>query len=670
MNSQSFELLAPGGDIESIKAAIAAGADAVYCGLDRFNARNRATNISLQALKNILPLAHQHQCKIFLTLNIALLESEVPAMVRLLEQLNKCDIDGVIIQDLGLGYILKHHFPDLDVHASTQLNSHNPGQILMMKQLGVSRVNLARELNIDEIKSLAQFGHEHDVLMEVFVHGSYCVGFSGLCYMSSARNGSSGNRGRCSQPCRDTYQPTKVGVAHPLNLKDNSAFLDLPALADAGVYSLKIEGRIKKPHYVYSVVEQWRKQIQHYCQHGDITTDTTPLYKVFNRDFSAGYLHGNIGKTMFIDNPRNHAAYHFAATHKTHVQNPTHDPLTQAKSWVYDQTTYLMQRTESAIVALDAEAIANQDTTLKRKSVPFAALKPNAHTDDELAEQASPEPKLAVLISSRFDAEQLAAAHYQRYFQLPNGLAKHTRELDYIFNQHPTLIPYFPSILIGEDYDAADAFLNRHRPTRIVTNNTGVGYLAQQKGIDWVAGPQLNLMNGYSMLALQQEFGCRGGFISNEINQQQLNRITKPHGFEFHYSVYHPNDLMVSRQCLFQQTSGCKKLKLSKSCLPRCQKNTSVINLNGLSYVIDKQKGELNHIFADRHYFNDAVLADFPNRFDGVMIDLRDIVTNTHSRLNKRELVEHFHDAISSNNMASLHTVVNDTECRQYRKGL
>lgn len=183
-DKKQFELLAPGGDLESIKAAIAAGADAIYCGLDRFNARNRAANITLDVLDSVLELAHQYDCKIFLTLNIVVLESEIPAIVRLLQQLLDTKIDGVIVQDLGLAYILKHHFPALDMHVSTQMNTHNEGQIALLGKLGASRVNLSRELNIDEIAQLATFGREHNVLMEVFVHGSYCIGFSGLCYIS------------------------------------------------------------------------------------------------------------------------------------------------------------------------------------------------------------------------------------------------------------------------------------------------------------------------------------------------------------------------------------------------------------------------------------------------------------------------------------------------------
>jgi putative protease len=170
---QPFELLAPGGDLDSILAAIAAGADAVYCGLDRFNARNRATNLSYDDLMVVIEIAHQQQCQVFLTLNIMMLESELAALWRLLDRLTTSAIDGVIIQDFGLAYLLKHHFPTLDVHASTQMNTHNKGQITALSQLGASRVNLSRELNIDEITDLASYGKPHGVSMEVFVHGSY-----------------------------------------------------------------------------------------------------------------------------------------------------------------------------------------------------------------------------------------------------------------------------------------------------------------------------------------------------------------------------------------------------------------------------------------------------------------------------------------------------------------
>ena len=258
---RKIELLAPGGDVDSIKAAIAAGADAVYCGLDRFNARNSAANISFDELQGILRLAHKNSCRVYLTLNIIIVENEIPSIITLLNKLVNTNIDGVIIQDFGMFYLISNYFKGLKIHASTQLTTHNTGQIQFLSKLNATRVNLSRELNICEIKALTSFSHKNNILTEVFVHGSNCLSFSGICYFSSVHGGNSGNRGRCSQPCRDRYLTTLAGKDYPLNLKDNSAYSDLERLSVAGVDSLKIEGRIKKFDYVYTVVNSWKKQI-------------------------------------------------------------------------------------------------------------------------------------------------------------------------------------------------------------------------------------------------------------------------------------------------------------------------------------------------------------------------------------------------------------------------
>ena len=186
-----IELLAPGGDIDSIKAAILAGADAVYCGLNKFNARDRATNINFKDLNGILNLAHRNNCKVFITLNIIIVEAEIPALIKLLNRLVNTQIDGVIVQDIGMLYLLSQYFKGLKIHASTQLNTHNEGQIKFLSKLAATRANLSRELNIDEIKTLTLAGHKNNVLTEVFVHGSYCISFSGICYMSSVHGGNS-----------------------------------------------------------------------------------------------------------------------------------------------------------------------------------------------------------------------------------------------------------------------------------------------------------------------------------------------------------------------------------------------------------------------------------------------------------------------------------------------
>ncbi|EIA1341163.1 U32 family peptidase [Vibrio parahaemolyticus] len=663
MTRDQFELLAPGGDLDSIKAAIAAGADAIYCGLDRFNARNRATNLTLDNLNGVLTLAHQHSCKIFLTLNVLILESEIPAIVRLLSQLNTTKIDGVIVQDLGLAYILKHHFPDLDVHASTQLNTHNEGQILFLNQLTASRVNLSRELNINEIKHLAQFGREHNVMMEVFVHGSYCIGFSGICYISSARNGASGNRGRCSQPCREQYETTKTGNNYPLNMKDNSAFGDLKALADAGVYSLKVEGRIKKSHYVYTVVDNWRQQIDRLCEGLELSEDTTELYTVFNRDFSNAFLQGDFGKAMYIDNPRDHAVKHFSKVY----QCQSADDVQAVKKKLYDDKTAIIEKVAEQTKSFDVTSTQVSGSSLKGSiDVPTLPALPQP-------EPRQGAPKLSVLISSAQEAMLCEYHDIDVYYQLPMGLSGELSAMIELFQANPILKPWFPAILIGEDYHAARVFLETIQPESLITNNSGVGMIAKELGLGWVAGPQMNTVNSYAFKCLQDEFAASGAFVSNELNMKQMRHIKRPQNMRSFYSIYHPNTLLTSRQCLFQQTEGCRKVKVNKGCLKRCDKRTSIINLKDNPYVVQKQKGSHNSIYSEHNVLNLQVLHDLPQLFTDVLIDLRDIQTETKVSASKPELIDAFLallEEYSEQTVQTLNAMIQPTANAQYLKGL
>ncbi len=657
---EQFELLAPGGDLDSIKAAIAAGADAVYCGLDRFNARNRATNITLDVLDSVVELAHQNNCKIFLTLNIVVLESEVPSIIRLISQLTETSIDGVIVQDLGLAFIIKHYFPSLDMHASTQMNTHNEGQILLLGKLGTSRVNLSRELNIDEITHLAQFGHKHNVLMEVFVHGSYCIGFSGLCYFSSERNGTSGNRGRCSQPCRDQYKTTAAGNNYPLNLKDNSAFEDLEILANAGVHSLKVEGRIKKSHYVYTVVDNWRRQIDHFCNTGDMLSDMTEFYTVFNRDFTNGYLKGDIHRDMYIDNPRNFAATHFE-------QSIDGLGFEQAKQFIYDSNTDIIRKVDAITQAMVVEANTNRSLKGNGKVIDIPMPKQNANIS--LIEI----PQLSVLISDVSDLALMdQVSDVQFFYQIPDALDLQFEEMSEIFIGHPDLVPYFPAVIIGEHYEAAGRLLELVKPNMLVTNNLGIAEIAQSLGLSWVAGPQLNITNSFSLQCVQQELKGSGAFISNELNAMQMKRLVRPDGFKLFYSIYHPIHLMTSRQCLITQSIGCKKQRMNKGCMKRCQKTASIISLKGKSYVISKQQGSYNCLYSDENFLNLDVFSDVPNLYTDIMVDLRNVPTHTKVDVSKAELIELFKQRISvaENAELSLSRAIAGTTNKQYRKGL
>ncbi len=743
-----MELLAPGGDINSIKAAIIAGADAVYCGLDKFNARNRAVNISFDDLNGILRLAHKNNCQVFLTLNIIIVESEIPALIQLLNKLVNTSIDGIIIQDLGLFYLLSTYFKSLKIHASTQLTTHNEGQIRFLSKLNATRVNLSRELSLTEINKLAKVAKECNMLTEVFVHGSYCLSFSGICYMSSVHGGNSGNRGRCSQPCRDRFETTPVGTDFPLNLKDNSAFTSLRELHDSGVDSLKIEGRIKKFHYVYTIVDAWRKQLQQFYTNSNLSANKEALYKVFNRDFSDGFLKGTIHKNMFIDNARDHSAIHLAESDGYFSQRK----LEKAKGAVYDERTDIIATVEEKInrvsidkapliITVSGEAGAPLKITVKTpddsimlysevnliiageekltESVLLSRLKVLNDTEyfiekmnlDELnpdvflsfkeltsikkrllyflndsrefiepiavpvikkLKNITRKPTLSVLIASPNDLYLCGKTSATIYFQLSDSIKDRLPEYISLFTENKNIVPWFPSVLIGDDYTMALELMRQVKPKYIVTNNSGIAYEAYKKGIPWIAGPYLNLVNSYSLLCLKENFNCTGAFISNEINRIQLKGIKKPDGFDLYYSIYHPILLMTSRQCLIQTVIGCEKEAMDENCIAHCEKSAAITNLKKGTLYIEKQKGNYHSIYNQSNYLNADIVADIPDTFTSFMIDLRDIKTETTLGTDKLNLLKLFENLLegTTNAHGELLRMIHSTIHTQYSKGI
>ncbi|MBE4576731.1 hypothetical protein BOO30_05130 [Vibrio navarrensis] len=494
--------------------------------------------------------------------------------------------------------------------------------------------------------------------MEVFVHGSHCIGFSGLCYFSSALNGASGNRGRCSQPCRDQYQTTRAGNNYPLNLKDNSAFEDMDALVRAGVYSLKVEGRIKKSHYVYTVVDNWRKQIDHYCHTGEVLSDMSELYTVFNRDFTNGYLKGDIHREMYIDNPRNFAAAHFAS------KNVTSNGLAYkelASTSVSSATSQVKQPVNADAALQDAKKfIYDRNTDIIRKV-------------DAITQAMPVTAKLSVLIDKVSDLDLIEQVSETEFFyQIPDALDLQYQEVLNAFTRYPNLIPYFPAILIGDHYQAACRLLEHIKPKWLVTNNLGVAETAQSLGLPWVAGPQLNITNSLSLLCIEQELKGHGAFVSNELSAKQMKRLVRPEGFRLFYSLYHPIHLMTSRQCLLIQSIGCKKQSMNKGCMKRCEKTASIISLKDQSHIIHKQRCNHNCLYGNENFLNLDLLAEVPNLFTDIMIDLRDIPTHTKLAVGKAELIELFKQAINGDEAAhqALSSNIIGTTNKQYLKGL
>jgi putative protease len=306
------EILAPGGDADAVRAAILAGADAVYLGLARFNARMRAQNLDLAALRALSRLARSYGVRTYVTLNTIVTEAELPAAAALGRAALEAGADALILQDLGLLGWLREHLPAAELHASTQLTTHNQAQLEVLARAGVTQVNLSRELELDEVRTLAARAHALGLRVEVFVHGAYCVSFSGQCYLSALTTGLSGNCGECVQPCRRRFTcgggapgPDLARGArgrlppYPLNLKDNNALAEAAALIEAGVDAFKIEGRRKGFYYVHTVVTAWRARLDALGRGEPAAGDDPALGRVFNRGFSTAYLRGAIDRDAF-----------------------------------------------------------------------------------------------------------------------------------------------------------------------------------------------------------------------------------------------------------------------------------------------------------------------------------------------------------------------------------
>ncbi|MBO4758996.1 MAG: U32 family peptidase, partial [Spirochaetaceae bacterium] len=290
--SKKIELLSPAGDSDSFKAAILAGADAIYFGLERFSARTRAANISLEQLETLAPIAKSRSIKLYLTLNTLLRDSEINDALKLTAMALERGVDAIIVQDAGLMAAIRAQFPQAELHASTQMTTHNLAQLEFLARLGVSQVNLSRELSIEQILLFSEKLKQYGIIPEVFVHGAYCISYSGQCYLSGALYGQAGNRGACVQPCRRQFSTKSGDFTAPFSLKDNCAFQYAKELCRCAPISLKIEGRIKSAEYVWTVTKSWREQLALVEADRETSKESELLNKAFNRGFATDYLEG------------------------------------------------------------------------------------------------------------------------------------------------------------------------------------------------------------------------------------------------------------------------------------------------------------------------------------------------------------------------------------------
>ena len=315
---RDVELLAPVGSFEALKAAVQNGANAVYLGGKDFGARASANNFDRDELKEAVKYAHIRGVQVFVTTNTLRKENEIEDFLEYAKFLYDIDVDAIILQDIGMARLIKRELPDFELHASTQMVAHSLEDVKYLESVGFDRVVLAREVTVEEIKYICD-NCKADI--EVFVHGALCVCYSGQCLMSSMIGNRSGNRGRCAQPCRQRYELIDVYTGEVVNSngdyllspRDLNAIEEIDKVIDAGVHSLKIEGRMKRPEYVATVIDGYRKTIDEYLATNKLkVSDETinDLYTIFNRKFTKGLLLGDVGKDMMNSQlPNNQGLY-------------------------------------------------------------------------------------------------------------------------------------------------------------------------------------------------------------------------------------------------------------------------------------------------------------------------------------------------------------------------
>ena len=297
------ELLAPAGSLDAVRAALGNGADAIYLGVDKFNARDEGAQLTLDDLEQSCSLAHAHGARIYLTFNILFKPAELNDALHHLGECIDRGIDAAIVQDLGAVRLIQKVYADLEIHGSTQMTVHDERGARVLRDLGVDRVVLARENTLDDIRTIHQAVPE--LTLESFVHGALCIAYSGQCYMSGMISERSANRGSCAQSCRKDYvladaaSHAELDRGYLISARDLGAWEHLADIADAGIHTLKVEGRKKKPEYVATVTHGYREFLDRLAA-GDrrppAPAEVQPLVQIFSRGFTGGMYGGRAGR--------------------------------------------------------------------------------------------------------------------------------------------------------------------------------------------------------------------------------------------------------------------------------------------------------------------------------------------------------------------------------------
>ncbi len=576
------ELLAPAKDMQALKSAIASGADAVYFGTDLFNARMRANNFNLDQAREAIRLCHAHSVKAFVTLNIAILAREIPQMLQYVGALYESGADALIVSDIGAMRLIREHFPDLELHASTQASVHNIDGVKALEAIGCERVVVARELDKASIKEICA---GTDAEIEMFVHGAHCMSVSGQCLMSYAMGGRSGNRGECAQPCRLPYKIGNRG-SYPLSLKDMSLCTHINEIIDTGASSLKIEGRMKSADYVGGTVKIWRELLD---KRADASgAHLSYLEGLFSRQgFTDGYFTARIDEKMLgVRSEQDKEASRELSGAEVELTRP---PLDISARFILGEVASLCVSCGGKSVTVSADIVEgaisapmSENDIIKSLSrlgsTPFSVGKISIEKSENIIVRVSAlnalrreaidkllgarEPKRSDYVAKKriFDGEKIKTALFSRVEQIPEN----SDYFDIIFVYADRYKSgcgangiCLPPVILDREWAQLEPMLKRARADGIkyaLASNIGQIDRLKEYGFELFADFRFNIFNSEGAEYLKEQ-GARGIVLSPELTLPQCRDIG---GSLIAYGKF---PIMTTHKCIIKNSEGCDRCK-------------------------------------------------------------------------------------------------------------
>ena len=600
-----IELLAPAGSPEGVIAAVQNGADAVYMGMGAFNARRGAKNFTDEEFVKAVRYCHVRGCKVYVTLNTLVNDREMRDAVAAAKLASDAGADALIVQDLGMSYAIRCALPDIPLHASTQMSLHNLAGVEAAAEMGITRAVLARELSFEQIRFITK---NASIETEVFVHGALCFCHSGQCYMSALIGRRSGNRGLCAQPCRLQYSLGGRMDDHPLSLKDNCLVDQIRRLEEAGVASLKIEGRMKRPEYTGIVTGVYAKAIRE--QRNPDKEEMELLEKTFSRQgFTQGYFIGDKLDMFGVrSEPDKDADKIFAAARKQYAEGemrrvPVHfytvlEKGEHIKAIAFDDDGHRAIATGPVPERAKRQGLTEQYLTeqmFKTGGTPYNCIENKAKAEPGLYLPASEINELRRKLIAQLSAEREKAPE-RRTLRIPAPPVNvpaisdpariyQVRTAEQLTPELAALKPdyiYFPAMELAENFDPLRPFIdNGARPVAVMprvitddqsrevyaaleklfdygvnealTGNLGHVFIARQAGMKVRGDFGLNAFNSYTLRVLQ-DAGFISATASFELRLAQIKAMAKPIDTEL--IIYGRLPLMVSDQCIIRQSAG------------------------------------------------------------------------------------------------------------------